>query len=124
MHAQDVLVDSCRHLGADDFYIIMNSCDYPLIVDTRSLREFRRERIPGAILVKSRTDLEKMADSLDLDQPLFLYCEAGYRSRVACRILCKKGFRNVYNLREGLIEWRLSPYPLDREKIKKKQKRF
>ena len=122
IHAQDAQVDSCRHLNADEFYITMQSCEYPLVIDTRSTREFRRDRIPGAILVKTRSELDKMGDSLDLDQPLFLYCEGGYRSRVACRILCKRGFRNVYNLREGLIEWRLSPYPLDRKRIPRKRK--
>jgi rhodanese-related sulfurtransferase len=120
VQAQDVAKDSCRRLEAEDFYIRMHSCPYPLVLDIRSYREFRRERLPGAILVESRAELEKMSDSLDRDQPLFLYCENDNRSQVACRMLCGMEFRNVYDLRGGLEAWRLNPYPLDRKKIRKK----
>ncbi len=112
--AQDV--SACRNLNADEFYIRMHSSQNPLLIDTRTAREFRKERIPGAILAGSVSDLEKMADSLDLDQPIFLYCEKDNRSPVACSLLCEKGFRNVYNLREGLIAWRKTSYPMERRK--------
>ena len=114
-------IAACRDLEVDEFYIRMHSSQNPLLLDTRSIREFQRERIPGAVLVANVADLEKMADSLDLDQPIFLYCENDDRSPVACRLLCERGFRHVYNLRGGLIEWRLSPYPLDRNRLRKKK---
>jgi rhodanese-related sulfurtransferase len=123
VRAQEVAGDSCRHLEVEDFYIRMHSCLYPLVLDTRSYREFRRERLPGAILMESRAELEKMADSLDRDQPLFLYCENDNRSLVACRMLWGMGFRNVYDLKGGLDAWKLTSYSLDRERIRKKPRR-
>jgi len=121
--AQDVTLDSCRHLDAVDFYIRLHSCEYPLLIDVRTFEEFRRERIPGAILVESRAGLEKMADSLDREQPLFLYCEDDHRSRVACKILAGRGFRDVSNLRGGLASWKAFRYELDRKKIKKDKRK-
>ena len=114
IHAQD---------SAMDFYIGIHSCEYPLIIDTRTYKEFRQERIPGAILCENRSVLESILDSLDLDQHIFVYCDDGDRSLVACRILARKGFRNVYNLSGGLIEWKLSSYDIDLKKIRRRRKR-
>ena len=122
LSGQEVTVDSCRNLDPIDFCIRMQTYEIPLLIDTRSFKEFARERIPGAILVESKSKLAEMADSLDLDRPIFLYCEDDQRSPVACQVLCEMGFRNVYNLKGGLIEWRLFNFKLDKEKIRKKRK--
>ena len=45
VYAQDIEVDSCRHLSAEDFFIGITSCEYPIIIDTRSHEEFCRECI-------------------------------------------------------------------------------
>ena len=122
LSAQGLQVDSCRNLDAEDFSIRMQSSDNLLLIDTRTFEEFAGERMPGAILVESKSKLAEMADSLDFDRPIFLYCENDQRSPVACQVLCDMGFRNVYNLKGGLIEWRLLSYKLDKEKIRKKRK--
>ena len=118
--AQDYDVDSCRHLSAEDFFIGITSCEHPMIIDTRSHEEFSREWIPGAVLAEGITELERIADTLDHDQPIFLYCQNNKRSPVACRILSTKGFRNVYNLIGGIESWKLSSYKVDSKKIRKK----
>ena len=121
---QEATADSCRNLSATDFEVWMQTYEIPLLIDTRTFKEFARERIPGAVLVESKSRLVEMADSLDLDRPIFLYCENDQRSPVACQVLCEMGFRNVYNLKGGLIEWRLSGYRLDKRKIRKKRKAY
>ena len=122
LSAQEVPVDSCRSLDAKDFSIRMQTYENLLLIDTRTFEEFAEARMPGAILVESTSKLAEMADSLDLDRPIFLYCENNQRSPVACQVLCEMGFRNVYNLKGGLNEWRFFNYKLDKEKIRKKRK--
>lgn len=120
VYAQDIEVDSCRHLSVEDFFIGITSCEYPIIIDTRSHEEFCREWIPGAVLAEGITELERIADTLDHDRHIFLYCQNNQRSPVACRILSKKGFRNVYNLIGGIEAWKLSSYEVDSKKIRGK----
>ncbi len=115
--------DSCKYLEPDEFYLRIHSAAYPLILDTRTQEEFARDRIPGAILVENRAELEKMADSLDREQPIFVYCDNDTRSPVACRILCRLGFKNVYDLKGGIIAWEFCSYELDRERIRKRKRR-
>jgi len=122
LSAQEVPVDSCRNLNPKDFSIRMQTYENLLLIDTRTFEEFAEERMPGAILVENKSKLAEMADSLDLDRPIFLYCEDDQRSPVACQVLCEMGFRNVFNLKGGLIEWRFFSYTLDKEKIRRKRK--
>ena len=114
----------CRHLNVEEFYLKLHSYSNAILIDTRTFDEFKKDRIPGAILAESREKLLKLTDSLDFDQPLFLYCEFDERSYVGCDILSKLGFRYVYNLKGGLREWRLSPYELDKKKIREKRPFF
>ena len=115
-------MDSCRSLDPKDFSIRMQTYENLLLIDTRTFEEFAKERMPGAILVESKSKLAEMADSLDLDRPIFMYCEKNLRSPIACQVLREMGFRNVYNLKGGLIEWRFFSYKLDKKKIRRKRK--
>lgn len=39
------------------------------------------------------------------DEDVILYCRSGARSYHACAYLVQHGFRNVVNLRGGIIDW-------------------
>ena len=114
--------ETFRSLNAEEFYLKLYSEYNPVLIDVRTPDDFLKERIPGAILAETRSDLTSIADTIDGDRPLFLYCEYNQRSTAACSLLVEKGFRNVYNLEGGLIQWRLLEYELDKKKIKNKGK--
>lgn len=118
--AQENQPDSCIILSADEFYLQLNDAGYPLLLDTRSRREFRKERIKGSVLAENREKLDHICDTLDLDREIFIYCEHDYRSLKACEILMGKGFRKVYNLRGGLISWKLASYEVEKRRFRKK----
>jgi rhodanese-related sulfurtransferase len=123
LYAQKSIPDSCRNLEPAEFYIGLNTSALPLLIDVRTFDEYRKDRIPGAILVETRAELNEMCDSLDFERPLFLYCEYDDRSQTVCRILSKKGFRNVNNLKGGMLEWRKSPYGIEKKRIRRKRKK-
>jgi thioredoxin len=41
-----------------------------------------------------------------------LYCNTGYRSQRAAEILVENGYKNVYNLEHGILEWNLKNFPV------------
>jgi len=41
-----------------------------------------------------------------------LYCRSGARSFHACAFLMQQGFRNVVNLRGGIIDWARQGYEI------------
>jgi rhodanese-related sulfurtransferase len=77
-----------------------------LLIDVRTPREYAVRRIPGAKLVPfeeldTRYRTEIPADA----EKIFVYCMGGERSRSACDFLSRRGYPNLYNIREGLQGW-------------------
>lgn len=77
-----------------------------VLVDVRSPREYAVKRIAGATLVP----LEELEQRYQAEIPesagqVFIYCATGERSRLACDFLSRKGYANLYHIRDGLQGW-------------------
>jgi len=77
-----------------------------LILDVRTQEEFSQGHIEGAINIPVQ-EIEKMIGELRKYKKyeIIVYCRSGNRSRRASEILVRYGFKNVYNLKGGFIEW-------------------
>jgi len=77
-----------------------------LILDVRTQEEFSQRHIEGAINIPVQ-EIEKMIGELRKYKKyeIIVYCRSGNRSRRASEILVRYGFKNVYNLKGGFIEW-------------------
>ena len=117
--AQDTAEDKSLLLNPEEFYLGIKSADVPVIIDARTWKEYRKDRIHGAILTESSTSLKSIVDSLDIEQPIFVYCDDNQRSTAACSFLRDWGYSNVTELAGGMIAWKLAAYEIDTEKIKK-----
>lgn len=49
---------------------------------------------------------EEALNSLDKNKPVFVYCAAGGRSKLAMDSLNKMGFTEIYNLKGGITNWK------------------
>jgi hydroxyacylglutathione hydrolase len=49
---------------------------------------------------------------VDLDIPLAVHCQSGYRSMIACSLLQRAGFRNVMNVTGGFAAWQEAQLPV------------
>jgi rhodanese-related sulfurtransferase len=116
---QESAVHSSRLLSPEEFYIGIKSADVPLIIDARTWKEYRKDRIPGARLTESSEILKSVVDTLDTEYPIFVYCDDNQRSSAACTFLWDWGYSNVSELAGGMIAWKLASYEIDNEKIKK-----
>lgn len=72
-----------------------------LLVDVRSLEEYENETIDGAIHIFT-PELRKRHTELPKDRKIILFCNTGFQSYVASRILLQQGFNNVYSLTAGI----------------------
>jgi molybdopterin/thiamine biosynthesis adenylyltransferase/rhodanese-related sulfurtransferase len=75
------------------------------LIDVREPFEWDIVRIPGARLVPLAT-LPEVAETLDRDREIVVYCKGGARSRAAASHLADAGFRRVVNLAGGVLRWR------------------
>jgi len=81
-----------------------------LIVDVRKEAEFANEHVRGAL----NLPLNDMADpavlaQLDERDNLYVHCQSGYRSMVACSVMKKEGFHNLRNITGGFNHLKETP---------------
>jgi len=75
------------------------------LLDVRQQWEYEKEHIPGAILVPL-TQLPEKFKEIGPEKPTIVYCAVGGRSRVAAQLLAGQGFKEVYNLKGGILAWK------------------
>lgn len=84
--------------------------DY-IILDVRTLEEFKEKHIPGAICVPNETIGNSEIPSLpDKEQMILVYCRSGNRSKQAAQKLADMGYTNVYEF-GGINQWTGETYP-------------
>ncbi|MGH7254219.1 MAG: rhodanese-like domain-containing protein, partial [Nitrospirales bacterium] len=77
-----------------------------LVVDVRTPKEFAMRRVPGAKLVPfEELEARYQQDIPDAMEKIFVYCASGERSRFACDFLSRRGYTNLYHIRDGLRGW-------------------
>ena len=81
--------------------------DTLLVVDVRTPKEFAAKHISNATLVPfEELDKRYRTDVPDMREKIVVYCSSGERSRLACDLLGRAGYTNLYNVQDGLQAWR------------------
>ena len=75
------------------------------VLDTREKEEFEVSHLKDAAWVGYDTFPLQNVASLDKNKPVLVYCTVGARSQEIGKKLKDAGFKEVYNLYGGLIEW-------------------
>jgi thioredoxin len=83
------------------------------LIDVRTLREFKNGHIENAGQLNYYAgDFRQKLLLLPKDQPVFLYCNTGYRSERAAKILAQNGYTEIFNLEHGILEWNIMNLPV------------
>ena len=87
------------NINNDDFQNIIKSNKNALILDVRTVGEFRSGHIKNAKNIPVQ-ELSSQLKNLDTykDDDIIVYCASGGRSSSAANILSKNGFNKVYDL--------------------------
>ncbi|MDF1559631.1 MAG: thioredoxin domain-containing protein [Bacteroidales bacterium] len=83
------------------------------LLDVRTPSEFSNGHIEDAGQLNYYSfDFKQRLLMLPKDQPVYLYCNTGYRSQKAAEILIKSGYSQVFNLQHGIMVWNLNDQPV------------
>ncbi|MBI1185489.1 rhodanese-like domain-containing protein [bacterium] len=79
------------------------------IIDVRTADEFSDSYIQGAENIDiMHPDFVENVKNLDKNQAYFVYCRSGARSANAMSVMQELGFKEVYNLNGGIMQWEFS----------------
>ncbi len=100
------------NLSSEEFNNKIHS-EKAILLDVRTRTEYLNGYIKGAgQLNYYNLSFKKKLLLLPKEQPVYLYCNTGYRSRRAAEILVKNGYKQVFNLEHGIMEWNLNNLPV------------
>ena len=77
------------------------------LVDVRTPEEYQEGHIEGAANIDFLDPLvfEEEFAKLDRNKPLMIYCRSGGRSAEAAEKLEAMGFKEIYDLEGGYLQW-------------------
>lgn len=102
-----VNAQSVINLNATSFSAKINQTSNAQIIDVRTPGEFTQGHIRNATNINiSSNDFQQKAANLNKNKAVFVYCLSGSRSSYASNILSSLGFKEIYNLSGGMMQWR------------------
>jgi len=94
-----------------EFKALIEQTAKPSIIDVRSSAvDFKAGHISGAIHLDPTdihfiSDVKRFCSDSDV---IFIYCRIGKTSKQTAQLLVSRGFKNIYNLKGGLLAWEKS----------------
>ena len=79
------------------FFGINSISDEFIVIDVRTLEEFESGHIEDSSNIEWQ-EISSIADNINKDQKIYLYCRSGRRSQNATDILADLGYKDVTNL--------------------------
>nr|WP_294858778.1 thioredoxin domain-containing protein [uncultured Fluviicola sp.] len=99
-------------LPAKTFAEKINNSPNAIILDVRTPGEFSNGHLKNARNYDwNGTEFDQQITSLDKSKPVFVYCLSGGRSSAAADKMRSVGFKEVYELEGGIMQWRSESLP-------------
>jgi rhodanese-related sulfurtransferase len=77
-----------------------------LLLDVRTPEEYEQGAIPNAKLINiNSADFKQKVAEINKEQPVIVYCRSGARSSRAMGMMNDMGFKEVYNLEGGYLNY-------------------
>jgi rhodanese-related sulfurtransferase len=96
----------------DLFDAIQKKEDF-ILLDVRTPGEYSKGKIAGSINLPVDEVKEKVESITPEKQKLvYVYCLSGSRSVVAVDAMIKLGYKKVFDVKSGLLAWRVSNFPV------------
>ena len=96
---------------------ITNHDNNILLIDVRTKEELDEIKIEGVINIDFYSDeFKNYLLKLDKYKTYYLICRSGRRSGIATSFMRDNGFKDVYNIKGGMIEWQNSNLSLEIKK--------
>ncbi len=83
------------------------------LLDVRTPQENSQARLSGSVLIPIG-EFERRIAEVPKNKTVLVYCAVGSRSKPVAELLSQRGYREVYNMTDGIIGWYRNGFPLQR----------
>ena len=98
-------VKHIESIPSNTFYEFIEKNPDAKIIDIRTKQEYMTYHLDNSINIDYYSpDFKNELKQLDKDETYIIYCRSGNRSKDAKKIMEELGFKNVYELDDGIIK--------------------
>lgn len=101
---------SYRNITSEQLWAMLQNKDFVLI----NVHIPYEGELPQTDAFVPYNEVEKHLDKLPSNKAakIVLYCRSGRMSAIAAETMVKLGYTNIWNLKEGMVEWQQKGFPL------------
>jgi rhodanese-related sulfurtransferase len=99
-------LNNVKNISSIEMQQLLQEKNDAQIIDVRTPEEVAEGIIPNAVNINLfDLDFVLRIQSLDRNKPCFVVCRSGGRSASAAGAMVQWGFKEVYNLDGGMMDW-------------------
>jgi rhodanese-related sulfurtransferase len=116
-----LVISSCsnaqlvKETSSDKGFEMLKSDKNIIVLDVRTADEFNSGHIKGAINIDVKLpDAFEKIDKLDHNSKYIVHCRTNHRSKVAVDHMLQSGFKDVYQMMDGMNGWSGKKLPVEK----------
>lgn len=102
-----------RDISSRDAKNLMDKSRNVFLLDVRTPQENSQGKLPGTVLIPIN-EIERRFGEVPKTKTVIVYCAVGSRSKPVAEFLSQRGYKDVYNMSDGIVGWYRSGFPLQR----------
>lgn len=74
------------------------------LLDVRTPQEYSQGKLAGSVLIPIG-EFERRIREVPKNKTIVVYCAVGSRSKPVANFLSRQGYKDVYNMTDGIVGW-------------------
>jgi len=102
-----------QHISSREAKALLDKNKNVFLLDVRTPQESSQARLAGAVLIPIG-EFERRIGEVPKNRTILVYCAVGARSKPVSELLSQRGYKDVYNMTDGIVGWYRNGFPLQR----------
>ena len=102
-----------QNISARDVKSLMEKNKNIYLLDVRTPQEYSQGRLAGSVLIPLG-EFERRIREVPKNKIIIVYCAVGSRSKPAANFLSQQGYKDVYNMTDGIVGWYRNGFSIQR----------
>jgi rhodanese-related sulfurtransferase len=102
-----------KNISARDAKALLDTNKNVYLLDVRTPQEYSQGKLSGSVLIPIG-EFERRIREVPKNRTIVVYCAVGSRSKQVAGFLAQQGYRDVYNMTDGIVGWYRNGFPIQR----------
>jgi rhodanese-related sulfurtransferase len=102
-----------KNISAREAKALLDRDKNVYLLDVRTPQEYSQGKLAGSVLIPIG-EFERRIREVPKNKTIVVYCAVGSRSKPVASFLSQQGYKDVYNMTDGIVGWYRNGFPIQR----------